>query len=234
MAATLMSVLCEQPQVVVLRHHRSLGVCRWLTKGTMELVRFSAMWQLALAKWCNNLPLLSQTSSSTDTHTRTHTHTHSPPPPLLPFALPIPTGTDNIVLSYKKDFFSPPSIAVIIELMQMERDICMLKCWPLSYAQQMFPCHLLKLCCLDTLRERERERVRESYSPRRHCLTALRVSATKFCICPSSNSRLSSLVLFLNNGYIAIIWFIIKARQGDLYRLTTEAIQSALNEANCF
>lgn len=57
--------------------------------------------------------------------------------------------------------------------MQMERDICMLKCWPLSYAQQMFPCHLLKLCCLDT-EEREggseredaggRDRVTESCS----------------------------------------------------------------------
>lgn len=58
--------------------------------------------------------------------------------------------------------------------MQMERDICMLKCWPLSYAQQMFPCHLLKLCCLDTEeRERERERGcrREGQSDRESCST---------------------------------------------------------------
>lgn len=77
-------VLCEagwlsSDQVVVLRHHWSLGVCQWLTKGTMELVRFSAMWQLALAKWCNNLPLLSQTSNSTCTHKHAHTLIHSPP-----------------------------------------------------------------------------------------------------------------------------------------------------------
>lgn len=179
MAATLCGAL-------VLKHRRSLGDCRWRTKGTMELVRFSAMWQLALAKWCNNLPLLSQNlQRHIHTYPRTHTCAHSP----LPFALPVPTGTDNIVLSHKKRFFPPPSISVIIELMQMERDICMVKCWPLSYAQQMFPCHLLKLCCLDTLREREEERVRESYSPRRHCLTGLRL-ATEFCDCPSSCSVL--------------------------------------------
>lgn len=133
-------------QVVALRHHQSLGVGQWLTKDTMVLVRFSAMWQLALPKWCNNLPLLSQTSS---THTCTYTYAFACSSCL--FALPIPTGTHNIVLSYKKRFLPPlPSIAVIIELMQMERDICMLKCWPLSYAQQMFPCHLLKLRRVDT------------------------------------------------------------------------------------
>ena len=41
----------------------------------------------------------------------------------------------------------------------------MLKCWPLSYAQQMFHCHLLKLRCLDRGREtggnRGRNRTRE-------------------------------------------------------------------------
>lgn len=76
----------------------------------------------------------------------------------------------------------------------------MLKCWPLSYAQQMFPCHLLKLRCLDTLREREEERVRESYSPRRHCLTGLRL-ATEFRDCPSSYSALSCLKVPRNDDH---------------------------------
>lgn len=114
-------------------------------------------------KYHSPLRSKTQTDPHRDRHTNVYTNTRSFTP--LPFTLPIPTGTDNIVLSHKKDF-SPPSIAVIIELMQMERDICMLKCWPLSYAQQMFPCHLLKLRCLDTWRERARasERAREKVS----------------------------------------------------------------------
>lgn len=78
----------------------------------------------------------------------------------------------------------------------------MLKCWPLSYAQQMFPCHLLKLCCLDTLRESERESERK-------LLTKATLSYSSECrppnSCPSSNSILSSLKVFLNDSYIAII-----------------------------
>lgn len=87
----------------------------------------------------------------------------------------------------------------------MERDICMLKCWPLSYAQQMFPCHLLKLCCLDTRRERESE----SYSPRRHCLTAVKcqlpnsvsVLQVNLYLLPLRYSSMTVLVIYLLYNY---------------------------------
>lgn len=133
----------QRVRVVALRHRWSLGVCWRLTKGTMELARFSTLWQLAPSKWCNNqlLTILQQ-------HTIcTLARTYAPPPPSQ-LALPVPTGTNNIVLSYKKDF--SPSIHCSNYWINADGERHLHVKVLASRAQQMFPCHLLKLCRLDT------------------------------------------------------------------------------------
>lgn len=134
----------ERVQEVALRDRWSVGVCWRLTKGTMELARFSTLWQLAPAKWCNNqlLTILQQHIQ----YAHSYAHMHPPPPSQL--ALPVPTGTNNIVLSYKKDF--SPSIHCSNYWINADGERHLHVKVLASHAQQMFPCHLLKLCCLDT------------------------------------------------------------------------------------
>lgn len=104
-------------------------------------------------------------------HSYTHSFTHPPHPP---FALPIPTGTDNIVLSYKKDFFSCLHCGNYWINADGERHLhvkvlASLLCTadvPLSFTQIML---------LRYRRERERERERgcrrEGQSDRESCST---------------------------------------------------------------
>lgn len=156
-----------------------------------------------------------QTDPHKDGHTSVYTNTHSFTP--LPFALPIPTGTDNIVLSYKKRFF--PSLHCGNYWINADGErhlhvkvLASLLCTadvPLSFTQ----------ITLLRYMEGERESEREKVSSQGDIVLQLWVSATKFYICPSSKVLLfhswcpPMTLFYLPNYYylIVLLW-----KQGKL------------------